>query len=193
MTERSEPIAPQDSFPDCGQLHPVGTRPQLWLENVAISLSPALGPFRQPQKKKKPEARQRLTSTRRIEKNPFKSKATLALRLEQQGGEFASAVSKTGTNAPGLSNNRKFTAFRFAVLRRPQPLRSRSHETFCQPNSQSPPAGHGSVESRQRPDRLRPSVPALSRPSFKQRDSAHAGNSVSQHRKLTSEAIRESP
>jgi hypothetical protein len=99
-------------------------------------------------------------------------RASLTQGLEQPGGELASTVSKTGTNAPGLSFNRKFAAFRFAVLRRPQSLRSRSHKTYCQPNSQSQTASHGSVESRQWPARLKLSARALTRRSFKQRDSA---------------------
>ncbi len=51
----------------------------------------------------------------------------------------------------------------FAVLRRPQSLHSRSHKTFCQPNSQSPIAGHGPVEGRQRPDHLKLGASALTR------------------------------
>ncbi len=74
--------------------------------------------------------------------------------------------------APRLSFNRKFAAFRFAVLRRSQSLRSRSHKTFRQPNSQSQTASHGSVESRQWPIRLKLSARALTRRSFEQGDSA---------------------
>lgn len=61
--------------------------------------------------------------------------------------------SKTGTNAPGMPINREPATFCFAVLRRSQSLRSRSHKTFCYPNSQPPTACHGPVESRQRPTR----------------------------------------
>ena len=98
-------------------------------------------------------------------------RASFPQGLEQPGGEFAPAVSKTGTNAPRLPINRKLATFCFALLRRSQSLRSRSHKTFCQPNPQSQTASHGSMESRQLPDRLKLSIRALTRPSSKQGDS----------------------
>jgi putative transposase len=72
----------------------------------------------------------------------------------------------------GFRSLGSFAAFRFAVLRRPQSLRSRSHKTYCQSDPRSQTASHGSVESRQWPARPKLLARALTRRSFKQRDSA---------------------
>jgi hypothetical protein len=79
--------------------------------------------------------------------NSCRRRSPLAQGVEQSGGEFAPAVSKTGANAPRLPIDRIAAAIRFDLLRRSQPFRSTPLQQLCISNSNPPPAGHDKMES----------------------------------------------